>query len=104
MVSVTICSDFGAQEKKLHHYFHFYPFICQEVMGLNATILGFSLSLVLSFKPGFSLSSFRLFRSSSLSVIRVVLSAYLRLLIYPLAISIPVCDYSKLAFCIMYSA
>ena len=46
-----------------------------------------------SFKPAFSLSSFtfikRLFSSSSLSVIGVISSAYLRLLIFLLAILIP---------------
>ena len=48
---------------------------------------------MLSFKPTFSFSSFtftkRLFGSYSLSVIRVVSSAYLRLLIFLLAILIP---------------
>ena len=51
--------------------------------------------LILSFKPGFSLSSFtlikRLFSPSSL-VIRVVSSVYLRLLIFLLAVLIPACD------------
>ena len=50
---------------------------------------------MLSFKPTFSLSSFtfikRLFSSSSLSAIRIVSSAYLRLVIFLLAILIPVC-------------
>ena len=59
------------------------PFICHEVMGQDAMILVF---WMLSFKPAFSLSSFtfihRLFGSSSLSVIRVVSSAYLKLLIF----------------------
>ena len=58
------------------------PSICHEVMGLDAMILVF---WMLSFKPTFSLSSFtfikRLFSSSSLSAIRMVSSAYLRLLI-----------------------
>ena len=49
---------------------------------------------MLSFKPAFSLSSFtfikRLFSSSSLSAIKVVSSAYLRLLIFLLVILIPV--------------
>ena len=58
------------------------PSICHEVMGLDAMIFIF---WMLSFKPTFSLSSFtfikRLFSSSSLSAIRVVSSAYLRLLI-----------------------
>ena len=64
--------------------------ICHEVMGLDAMILVF---WMLSFKPGFSLYSFtfikRLFSSSSLSAIRVVSSACLRLLIFLPAILIP---------------
>ena len=48
---------------------------------------------MLNFKPAFSLSSFtlikRLFSSSSLSAIRVISSAYLRLLIFLPAIMIP---------------
>ena len=67
------------------------PSICHEMMGLDAIILVF---WMLSFKPAFSLSSFtfvkRLFSSSSLSAIRVVSSAYLRLLIFILAILIGV--------------
>ena len=66
--------------------------ISHEVMGLDAMIFVF---LMLSFKPTFSLSSFtfikRLFSSSSLSSIRVVSFAYLRLLIFLLAILIPAC-------------
>ena len=57
------------------------PPVCREVMGPDSLILLF---LMLSFKPTFSLFSFtfikRLF-SSSLSALRVVSSAYLRLLI-----------------------
>ena len=57
------------------------PSICHEVMGLDAMILVFGM---LSFKPAFSLSSFtfirRIFSSSSLSAVRAVLSAYLRLI------------------------
>ena len=41
MASVTICSDFGVQENKVCHYFHFFPFICYEVMGSDAMILVF---------------------------------------------------------------
>ena len=62
---------------------------------------------MLSFKPTFSLSSFtfinRLF-ISLLSAIRVVSSAYLRLLIFLLEILIPACASSSLAFRMMYSA
>jgi len=74
-------------------------------MGLDALILVF---WMLSFKATFSLSSFtfikRLCSSSLLSAIRVVLSAYLRLLIFLLAILIPICASSSQAFCKMYSA
>ena len=78
------------------------PSICYEVMA--AMILVF---WMLSFKPTFSLSSFtfikRLFSSSLLSAIKLVSSAYLRLLIFLLAILIPACASSSLAFYIMYS-
>ena len=81
------------------------PSICHEVMGPDAMILVF---WMLSFKPDFSLSSFtfikRLFNSSSLSAFRVVSSAYLRLLIFLLAVLIPAYDSSSPAFCMMYSA
>ena len=80
------------------------PSICHEVMGPGAMILVF---WMLSFKPNFSLSSInfikRLFSSSSLSAIRVVSSAYLRLLIFFLAILIPAGASSILAFPTMYS-
>ena len=60
------------------------------------------------FKPTFSLSSFtfikRLFSSSSLSAIRVVSSAYLRLLIFLPAILIRACASSSLAFLMMCTA
>ena len=63
---------------------------------------------MLSFKPTFSLSSFtfikRLLSSSSLSAVRVVLSAYLRLLIFLPAILIPAYASSSPTFIMMYSA
>ena len=89
------------------------PSICHEVMGLDAMIFVF---WMLSFKLALSLSSFtfikRLFSSSLLYAIRVMLSAYLiflrllilRLLIFLLAILIPACASSSLAFCMRYSA
>ena len=74
-------------------------------MGLDAMIFVF---WMLSFKPTFSFSSLtfikRLFSSSSLSAIRVVSSAYLRLLICLIAILIPSCASSNPALCMMYSA
>ena len=36
---VNTCSDFGAQENKICHHFHFPPSIWNEVMGLDAMIL-----------------------------------------------------------------
>ena len=81
------------------------PSICHEVMGLDAIILIF---WMLSFKPTFSLSTFvlikRLFRSFLLSAVRVVSSAYLRLLIFLPATLIPACASSSPEFLMMYSA
>ena len=81
------------------------PSICHEVMGPDAMVLVF---WMLSFKPAFSLSSFtfirRLFSSSSLSAIRLLSSAYLRLLIFLLTILILDCASCNLAFHMMYSA
>ena len=56
MAAVTICIDFGAQENKVFHCFHFsivFSSICHEVMGPDAVILVFR---ILKFKPAFSLS------------------------------------------------
>ena len=81
------------------------PSICHEVMGSDAMILVF---WMVSFKPTFSLSSFtileRLFSSSLLSAIRMVSSAYPRLLIFHLAILILACASSSPAFLMIYSA
>ena len=105
MAAVTICSDFGAQKNKVCHCFHYSPSICHEVMGPDAMILVFWMC---SFKPTFSIFYFtfikKLFSSSSLSAIRVVSSAYLRLLIFLPTIMIPACASSSLAFHKMYSA
>ena len=79
-----------SSKKKVCHCFHCFLSICHEIIGLDAMILVF---WMWSFKPTFSLSSFtfikRLFSSSLLSAIRVVSSAYLRLLIFLPAILIP---------------
>ena len=81
------------------------PSICHEMMGPDAMILVF---WMLRFKPTFSLSSLtfikKLFSSSSLSAIRVVSSAYPRLLIFLPAILIPACASSSPEFLMMYSA
>ena len=72
------------------------PSISYEVMGQVAMTFIF---WMLSFTPRFLLSSFtfikRLFSSSSPSARRVVSSAYLRLLIFLLAVLIPVCASSS---------
>ena len=105
MAAVTIHSDFGAQKNEVWHCFRVSPSISHEVMGPDAMILIF---WMLSFNQIFSLSSFtfikRLFSSSSHSAIRVVSSAYLRLLTFLLAILIPACASSSPAFLMMYSA
>ena len=82
-----------------------FPYICHELMEPDAMIL---VSWMISFKPTSSLSSFtfikRLFSSSSLSAIRVVSSAYLRLLLFLPEVLIPAYASSSLAFRMMFSA
>ena len=103
MATITICSDFGAQKKSLTVSIVF-PSIFHGVMRPYAMILVF---WMLSLKPTFSLSSFtfikKFFSSSSLSAIRVVSSAYLRLLIFLPPILIPACASSSLAFYMIHS-
>ena len=105
MAAGTICSDFGAQKNKVSNCFHCFPIYLPWNDGTGCHDLSF---LNVEVKPAFSLSSFtfiqRLFRSSSLSAIRVVSSAYLRLLIFLLAVLIPACASSTPAFLMMYSA
>jgi len=101
---VTIYSDFGAQENEICHCLHFFLSTCHEVMGPDAMILVF---WMLSFKPAFSLSSFtfikRLYFLFTFCV-RVISSAYLRLLIFLPAILIPACASPSPGFHMMYSA
>ena len=83
----------------------FSPSICHTVMDLDSLILAF---LIFSLKLVLSLSSFtlikRTFRSSSLYAIKVVSSAYLRLLIFLPPILIPAYNSSIPAFQMMCSA
>ena len=60
MAAVTVCRDFGAQEKKSVTDF-VSPSICHEVIGPDAMI---SIFWILSFKPVFSLSSFTFIRKA----------------------------------------
>ena len=105
MAAVTICGDSGAQNIKSVTVSTVYPSICHEMTGPDGMILLF---WMLSFRPTFSLSSFtfikRLFSSSLLSAIKVVSSAYLRLLIFLPAILIPAYASSSPGFLMMYSA
>ena len=104
MAAVTICSDFGAQKNKVSHFSHCFPISLPQSDGPDAMMLVF---WMLSFKPTFSLSfTFikMLFSSSSFSAIRVVSSAYVRLLIFLPAILIPACVSSSPAFHMMHSA
>ena len=83
----------------------FSPSIWHEAIGSDAMIFVF---LILSFQLAFSLSSIALikrpFSSSSLSAIRVISSAYLRLLIFLPVILSPACSSSSPAFYMICSA
>jgi len=89
----------------MSHCFHCFTIYFHEVMGPDAKVLVF---WMLSYKPTFSLSSFtfskRLFSFYSLSDIRVMSSAYLRLLIFLPEILILACDSFSLTFHMMYFA
>ena len=103
VAAVTVHSDFGAQENKICHCFYFFPFCLPWSDGIMILVFW-----MLNFKPAFSLSSLtlirRLFSSFSLSAVRVLPSAYLRLLIFLLAILISACHSPTLACRMMYSA
>ena len=104
ITAVTIHSDFGAQEKRICHWFHFLPFYLPQSDGTGCHDLSF---FNVEFKAIFFTLLFtlikRLFSSSLLSAIRVVSSAYMMLL-FLLAVLISACDSSILTFHMMYSA
>ena len=82
----------------------FSPSICHKVMRPDAMILVFStLNFNSAFSPSYLILIKWLFSSSLLSGLRVLSSAYLRLLIFLPAILIPACESSSTAFHIMYS-
>ena len=99
MAAVTICSDFGAQKNKVWHCFHCFPIYftwsdatrCHDLRFLNVEVEANFSTLLFHFIK-------RLLSSSSLSAIRVVSSAYLRLLIFFPAILIPACVSSSPVF------
>ena len=75
VAAVMVHSDFGIQENKICHCFHFFPFYFPWSDGTRCQDLSF---WMMNLKPAVSLSSLtlikRLFSSSSLSAIRVVSS------------------------------
>ena len=101
MAAVIIHRDFGDQENKIYHFFHFFnPSICHEVMGPHAKILVF---FHVEFKVSFSLSS-----RASLVLLHFLPfewyhSTYLRLLIFLPPFLTPACDSSSPVFHMMCS-
>jgi len=87
------------------HGFHCFPIYLPWSDGTGCHDLSFlNVSFKLAFHSPLSLSSRGSFSCSSLSAIRVVSSAYLRWLIFLLAILISACATSSTAFHMMYSA
>ena len=103
MAAVTICSDFGAQENKVSHCFHCFPIYLPWSDGTGCYDLTFP---NVEFSASFFILLFhfikKLFSFSSLSAIKVVSCSYMRLLIFLLAILIPVFTLSSPAFCMIY--
>ena len=100
MAAVTICCDFGALKIVSHCFPIYLPWRdgtkCHDLSFLNV-VLSQHLHSTFTFIK-------RLFSSFLLSAIKVVSSAYLRLLIFFPEILIPACASSSPAFHIMYSA
>ena len=103
MAAVTVHHDFGAQENKTCHCTHCFPIYlprsdrtrCHDLLIFVFWMLSFSF-------PSFT-SIERLFSSSSISAIKVVSSAYQRLLIFLPEILIPACVSSSQAFHMMHT-
>ena len=81
-----------------------FPSIFHEMIGQDVMIFLFECWVLSQLSLSYFTFIMRLFSSSSFSAIRVVSSAYLRLLIFLPAILIPACAWSNLAFQIMYTA
>ena len=75
--AVSICSDFGAQENKICHFFHCFPIY---LPWSDVTRSHFLVFWMLSFKPTFALSSFifikRVFQSSGPKLVHLPLANY----------------------------
>ena len=105
MTAVIIHSDFGAQEKKIFHCFHCFNICLPWSDGIRYLDLIF---WMLSFKLAFSFSSFifikRLFSSSSLSAVRVVVICISQVIDISPSNLIPACVSSSPVFSMMHSA
>ena len=92
---------FGAQENKVCHCFHCFPIYLSWSDGTGCMFLVFEWWVLSQlFHSPLSLLS-RVSLVPLLSAVRVVSSAYLRLLIFLLAILIPACASSSPAFCMI---
>ena len=78
MAAVTLFSDFGAQESKICHCFHFFSFYLPWSDGTRCHGLKFLECWILSFSLSFFTFIKRLSSSFLLSGLRVVLSAYVK--------------------------
>ena len=95
---------FGAQDNKICHCFHRFSIYLPGIDKTRYHDLSFwMLSFKASFSHSFTLIK-RLFSSFLLSAIKVVSSAYLKLLIFLTVMLIPACSSSSLAFLMIYSA
>ena len=105
MAAVTIHSNFGAQLEEICHYLYLFPFYLPWSVGVRSHDIIF---LNVEFYNNFFTLLFhphkRLFSSSSLSAIRMMISMFLRLLMFLLPILIPAFNLSTSAFLMMCSA
>ena len=103
MTAVTEWSDFEPKKRKSVTVSTFPPSICQEQWDGMPWSLSFACWILSQLFHSPLLHSSRALSSSLLSAIKVMSSAYVRLLIFLLAILIPVGDSSSLAFHMMHS-
>ena len=104
MAAVIICSDFGAQENAVCHCFHCFPIYLPwskwwDQMPWSSFFECWVLSQIFTFL-------FHLHQEALQFLFtfchKMIYSAYLRLLVFPLAILIPACASSSPAFHMIY--
>ena len=96
MAAVTICSDFGTQENRICHCFHFFPLFAMK--WWDQMPWSFFECWVLSQLFHAPLSPLSWSSLVPLHFLPLVSSVYLRLLIFLQAILIPACDSSSQSF------